>query len=266
MTMVKSVFYACSAWVGRIDGETRCGFWAKNPIEINFDPVLLVPIDLSKTPAMARKGKIEWDEIQVDDGPDGNGGGGLTSIGPWFPDGKTTGVVYLEKQYWGRLRGDIRPPFPPPGFSAKDYEFMTEVYKDGARANRRYIGLHAKILEESGTTAKIGILLTCPPPNQQSKSPSEHKFDLSSLDFDVHVSQGGLTEIGVGPGKPKEGALFMDVGRAMKLGIIALKMPPACGVTIPASSRPVAHRRARVPGPKNEPTRKNGLRRSGKTG
>lgn len=265
--MVKSVFYACSAWVGRIDGETRCGFWAKNPIEINFDPVLLVPVDLSKTPAMARKGKIEWDEIQVDDGPDGNGGGGLTSIGPWFPDGKTTGVIYLEKQYWGRLRSDIRPPFPPPGFSAKEYEFMTVVYKDGARAGKRYVGLQAKILEESGTTARVGILLTCPPPrtnqNPPPKNPSEHKFDLSSLDFDAHVSQGGLTEIGTGAGKPKQGALFMEVSRAMKLGIIALKMPPACGVSLPASRAPT-HRRARGAVGKGEP--QNGLRRSGKTG
>ena len=63
MTIEKAIFYGFGAWVGRIDGETRCGFWTRHPAEVNFDPILLIPVDLSKTPSAAQKGKIDWDEI-----------------------------------------------------------------------------------------------------------------------------------------------------------------------------------------------------------
>ncbi len=99
MTIERVVFFGFSAWVGRIDSETRCGFWTSHPAEVNFDPVLLVPVDLSKTPSAARKGRIDWDEIQVDDFKDDSHESGETTIGPWFPDGETTGLIFLEKAY-----------------------------------------------------------------------------------------------------------------------------------------------------------------------
>ena len=79
---VKSIFCACSAWVGRIDSETRCRCWSTHPAEINFDPALLTPVDLSRTPQCAREGRIDWDEIQVDDLGEKNDENGVTTIGP----------------------------------------------------------------------------------------------------------------------------------------------------------------------------------------
>lgn len=225
--MVKTVFYACSAWVGRIDGETRCRFWSQNPLEHDFDQKTLVSVDLSMTPAGAREGAHDWAKIQIDDHAASNGSGGLTTIGPWFPDGRTTGAVYIAEPYWKSLKAPVRPAFPPPGFKAPAYEFMTVVYKDGPRAGRRYIGMHARILEERGSKVSVEFLFTCAP--RVNKAAPSYKLDLASLEVEPHVSEGGLTEIGVGDRK-KDGALFLDFKRAKALGVVALKLPASCGI------------------------------------
>ena len=233
-TTVKSIFYACGAWVGRIDSETRCRFWSKHPSEINFDPVLQVPLDLGRTPEAARDGRIDWDQVQVDDLRDASEDTGVTTLGPWFPDGKMTGAAYLETTYWQRLRSDIRPVFPPPGFPARDYEFMTVVYRHAsgnARAGRRYHGYHAKILREGpGTTAFLSI--SQPGRSKASDPPLERTLDLGSLDCDAHVDESGLTEIGLGKGKRKEGALFIHLPRARRIGLFDVKVPAGSGINV----------------------------------
>jgi len=234
MTTVKSIFYACSAWVGRIDSETRCRFWSTHPAEINFDPVLQVPIDLARSPSSAREGRIEWDEIQLDDLRDANVDSGVTTVGPWFPDGKTSGAVYLAKPYWERLRSDIRPAFPPPGYPARDYEFMTVVYRHAsgnARAGRRYHGYHAKILQEGpGTNAFVSIYQ--PGRSKASDAPLDRTLDLASLDVDAHVDDSGLTEIAIGKGKRKEGALYIHLPRARTIGLFDAKFPSGTGINV----------------------------------
>jgi len=161
MTIEKAIFYGFGAWVGRIDGETRCGFWPKHPAEVNFDPILLIPVDLSKTPTAAKKGKIDWDEIQVDDFKDGTPSGGVTTIGPMFPDGATTGVVYLEKSYYERLRPEIRPPIKPqasPQDNCGNNRLTAVVYGEAAgnpRAGLRYHAFLARIVSERKTSALV---------------------------------------------------------------------------------------------------------------
>ncbi len=231
---VKSIFCACSAWVGRIDSETRCRFWSTHPAEINYDPALLTPVDLSRTPQCAREGRIDWDEIQVDDLGEKNDENGVTTIGPWFPDGRTSGGVYLAKSYRARLREQIRPEFPPPGFPARDYEFMTVVYKHGtgnARAGNRYHGYHAKILKEGpGNTAYLAIYQ--PGRSKANDPPLDRTLDLGSLDCDAHTEEGGLTEIAVGKGKRKEGALFIKLPRAKGIGLFGVKLPAGTGINV----------------------------------
>jgi hypothetical protein len=231
---VKSIFYRCGAWVGRIDSETRCRFWWRHPTEINFDPVLLVPVDLSKTPEAAREGRIDWDQIQVDDLTDHSDESGVTTLGPWFPDGKMTGAVYLEKTYRERLRDEIRPVFPPPGYPAREYEFMTVVYRHATgnpRAGVRYHGYHARILKEGpGTNAFIAIHQ--PGRSKASEPPIERTLDLASLHVDTHTDEGGLTEIAHGRGKRKEGAVFIDLVHAKAIGLLTGKDPLASGINV----------------------------------
>jgi hypothetical protein len=240
MTTVKSIFYACGAWVGRVDSETRCRFWSRHPTEINFDPVLMVPLDLSRTPSSSREGRIDWDEIQVDDLRDTNDDSGVTTLGPWFPDGKTTGAAYLEKKYWERLRSDIRPVFPPPGFPARDYEFMTVVYRHASgnpRAGRRYHGYHAKILRD-GPGTNVFVAIHQPGRSKASDPPLERTLDLASLDCDTHVDESGLTEIALGKGKRREGALFIYLPRARSIGLLDHKLPSGTGINVLAYQGP----------------------------
>lgn len=226
--MVKTVFYACSAWVGRIDGTTRCRFWSQNPLDHDFDQKTLVSVDLSMTPTRARQGAHDWSKIQIDDPALDNGSGGLTTIGPWFPDGRTTGAVYLAEPFWKSLRAPVRPAFPPPGFKAPAYEFMTVLYKDGPRASRRYVGMQARILEERGSKVSVEFLFTTCPRRVRKAAPS-YQLDLASLDVEPHVSEVGMTAIGVGD-REKTGALFLDFKRAKALGVVALKLPASCGL------------------------------------
>ena len=243
MTIEKAIFYGFGAWVGRIDGETRCGFWPKHPAEVNFDPILLIPVDLSKTPTAAKKGKIDWDEIQVDDFKDGTPSGGVTTIGPMFPDGATTGVVYLEKSYYERLRPEIRPPIKPqasPQDNCGNNRLTAVVYGEAAgnpRAGLRYHAFLARIVSERKTSALVAVRNLLPATS--TDPPLEHSFDLASAECDAHLSSGGLTEIGIGPGKPKNGLLFVELGRARALGIEPLKAPIQCGMSFPPRpSRP----------------------------
>lgn len=263
MTTGKAVFYASSAWVGRIDSETRCRFWWKHPSEIHYDHALLVPVDLAKTPASAREGRIDWDEIQVDDIRDETDEGGVTTIGPWFPDGKATGAVYLEKTYWDRLRAEHRPAFPPPGYAARDYEFKTVVYKAGTenpRAGIRYHGYHAKIISERGPSALVAVYTAGN--SKGGENPAEHTFNLESIDCDAHVSAGGMTEIAVGEGKKKEGAFFIKLVLARRLGIRESKKPASqlSGESFP-SPRGLLRRKGLAEDPAIAPGREVRLRR-----
>lgn len=234
-TMARTVFHGCSAWVGRIDSESRCRFWTTNPLENNFDPILLVPVDLSKSTSAAQQGKIDWDEVQVDDyyGAPKNPNG-PTTIGPSFPDGATTGFVFLAESYLTKLRSEIRPTVPPPGSAAQKHEFMTAVYQTGARAGRRYAGTHVKVHATQGSTAEVEFLLHCPTPKLNGR----HKLDLASLDVDEHIAKGGLTEIDIrknasGGFMRDQGSLFVDFKMGVASGIVSFKVPLACGTSLP---------------------------------
>jgi hypothetical protein len=210
---MRSVFLAIGAFLGRIDGETRCAFWAEEPVDHGFDPERLIPLDLGLTPSAAAANEIPWDAVQVDDcftGPSGTVGG--TTLGPRWPELRLEGAVYIERAAFQSIPEQIRPAFPPQGMSGRACEYMSTVYwpqADDPRAGKRYAGHYAEILEERGSLARVAVY----PPGSSERphaKPLTMWIDLSSAE---HCDAGpdSLTEIGTGAA-PKRGALFLISG------------------------------------------------------
>jgi hypothetical protein len=55
---MRCVFVGTGAFLGRVDGETRCAFWCDEPSDHDFDPARLISIDLARTPSAAAAGEI----------------------------------------------------------------------------------------------------------------------------------------------------------------------------------------------------------------
>ena len=118
VAVTRLVFHAMAGFLGRVDSETRCGFWAEEPADHGFDPGRLITVDLARTPAAAAAKQIGWQEVQVDDcftGPNGVVSG--TTLGPRWPELRLAGVVYLEQDFMASLPAAVRPACPPPGGS-----------------------------------------------------------------------------------------------------------------------------------------------------
>jgi hypothetical protein len=52
---MRCIFVGTGGFLGRIDGETRCAFWADEPVDHGFDPERLITIDLARTPSNEAK-------------------------------------------------------------------------------------------------------------------------------------------------------------------------------------------------------------------
>lgn len=227
---MRTLFRGFGAFVGRVDSEERCAFWWQHPQDVNFDPILLVPVDLSRTPAAAAAGTIDWEEVQVDDHAS-HAAGGRTSIGPLWPSNAMAGAVYLADPYWRRLRDEIRPVVLPGGAAAdaREYEFHTVVYWGvNGRTAARYYGFHGEIQSETGATAEVALYdagrSKIDPPRFVKTIP------LGALDqVDKHVDDGGLTEIGLGTARAKSGAIYLDSRVASSFALTYPKLPRALG-------------------------------------
>lgn len=211
---MRCVFVGIGGFLGRIDGETRCAFWAEEPVDHDFDPKRLITVDLARTPAAAAAGEISWDEVQVDDcftGPNGAVGG--TTLGPRWPELQLEGVVYLERGLLEALPAAIRPACPPVGLTGRLCEYMTTVYwphLDDPRAGKRYAGHYAEVLEERGTLARVSVY----PPGSSERPHARSMTMWIDLASPEHCDAGSdsLTEIGTGDA-PKRGALFLIAGQ-----------------------------------------------------
>ena len=205
--------FGVSACLGRIEGPTRCAFWADDPTEHGFDPKRLITIDLARNPSAAIAGEIPWDAVECDDSFNGPGGNVIgTTLGASWPELQMIAAVCMEESYWRRLPDEIRPEHPPMGVNAYAHEFTTVLYwpntKD-ARAGRRYCGHHATILEERGGLARVAVY----PPGSGKKEgarPAVMWIDLASIE-QCDAGPNSLTTIATGDG-PKAGALFLILG------------------------------------------------------
>ena len=211
---IRTVFTVAGAFLGRIDGETRCAFWADDPSLHDFDPARLIAIDLARTPSAAAAGLIAWADVEVDDAYSALGGGlGGTTLGAAWPELQTSGVVYLSAALRARLPDAVRPPCPPDGGAGHAHEFTSVVYHPGTtdpRAGRRYRGHHAELLEEQGRLARVAIY-PAGSSTSETVTPQRTWIDLSDPE-QCDAGPDALTAIGVGEA-PKQGALFLIAGR-----------------------------------------------------
>jgi hypothetical protein len=210
---MRSIFLGVGAFLGRIDSETCCAFWADEPVDHGFDPARLITVDLSRAPSAVIAGHIPWDAIEVDDcfsGPNGSLFG--TTLGPRWPELQLMGLVYLEESFWKRLPDAIRPPCPPTGVSGRPHEYRSALYWPDTRdprAGNRYMGHHAEVLSEQDSLARVAVY---PPGTSElhHARPTTMWIDLSAPD-QCDAGSDSLTTIGVGPG-PKQGALYLLCG------------------------------------------------------
>jgi hypothetical protein len=216
---MRTVFLSTSAYLGRVESETRIAFWAVDPSEHGFDPSRLITVDLSRTPNGAAAGDISWDAVEVDDCFTGPGGELVgTTLGPRWPELQLGGAVLLEREFANRLPREMRPACPPTRMNGRAHEYTSVVYwphVDDPRAGNRYTGHHAEIVEERGSLARV-VVFSPGTSDRASARPLSMWIDLASpsqCDAGVHA----LTAIGVGDA-PKQGALFLISGRLVPVG------------------------------------------------
>jgi hypothetical protein len=226
---MRCVFVGTPAYLGRVDGPTRCAFWAEAPQGHDFDPARLIEVDLACTPSAAEAKEIGWDEVQVDDC--------FTPLaGPAGPELRLTGGVYLERDLVAALPAAKRPTCPPRGMVGYEYEYLTTVYwpdEDDPRAGRRYAGHYAEIVNERGPLARVAVY----PPRRSAGAavmPVAMWMDLTSPE-QCDAGPYSLTAIGVGDA-PKRGALFLATGLLSAPSTLDFRWGP--GHMVPAPKPP----------------------------
>jgi hypothetical protein len=228
--MTRTVFYGFGATVGAITGPTSVGWWHDDPVTLNWAHGTLIPIDLGKNPQAHRSGKIKVHEIEADD-YHGYTFGGLSRLGPMWPGGVMSGILWVESNYWARLgpKG-IQPPRLLPHMQCHDYEMCTVLYWEGPLAHRRFQGLHAEIHSVQGTNALTTIWQA-----GTSKIPGHNPLGTYWLDLAqvAHPIEHGFTTIGVGPNEPKSGALFLDLAQRRIIPFSCPKVPKWLGGVVP---------------------------------
>jgi hypothetical protein len=215
--MTRSLFYCFGGTVGSMTGRTTCGFWPDEPDLLQWDPAKLVPVDLGKNPEAVRQGLIKPPEVQCDDYAGYNLGGG-TQIGPMWPTGRINGAIWLEEVYYRSL-GIVQPPWPVPGSQGRPYELQSVLYWDGPYAGRRFNGIYGELLpQQQGTRTLVALW-----ERGGSLVPGKQRFGTFWLDLaqDVLPISSTLTEVGLGAGEPKAGALFID---SKVMGAMAVPM------------------------------------------
>ena len=225
----RSIFYGLPAYVGTMTGQTQCGFWPVDPATIDWNPALLISVNIAKNPQAVRNGLIGVSAIEADDYITNPTYPGMTSIGPMFPDGTTVGACYYQSAHYDALPPLIRPPRVPVGMLCHDYELETVWYWDGTLANRRFHGFYAQIVAEKGTQAQCSIY-----PAGKGLVPNQQPAGTWWLNLPTvaHPLETGFTTIWTGTGNPKIGALFLDHPTVMHLALDKPKLPPTQGADL----------------------------------
>jgi hypothetical protein len=220
----RSVFYGFGAYVGQVTGPTSCKWWAEDPNTLKppFDPATAVEVNLNYNPRSYLQKKIALAAIQVDNPPVY---GGLTKIGPTWPNGLYVNSCWLESGFYNRLAN--RPPRLASYDECREYELTTVIYWEGPLANRRFWGHYVEIEDERAGT-NYALVSIWP----QGKSLAPNQGPVRSVWMDLsnqHPIEAGFTEVGVGA-HPKQGALFLDQSTVTSLSLTYTKRPPLSGL------------------------------------
>lgn len=219
---MRDVYIGTGAYLGRVTSETQCAFWPADPRDFEFDPAKLVEVDLARTNEALATGQITG-PIHVE--------AIKTTLGPRWPRGpQFVGRVYLHEAYFSALPAGVRPPNPPTGTSARDYEFWLIVYRPGTadpRAGRRYQGLHAEVVGRVGSRLELDVL----EPGRSLAFDAERKrvvIDVASLDACDPPSV-SMPAIGTDPAVVA-GPIFLAEGRAFEIFRSSPKLPAYMGI------------------------------------
>ncbi len=217
--MSRTTFFGFGAYVGSLQGLTRCAWWDDDPVGVyNFAQAALVPVDLAKNLSAARTGTISYADVQCDDHRQD---GGLTTIGPMFPTGAVIGMCWLTEPYYMTLAN--RPPRQPASApnDAYDYEVTSYQYAGGEQGDRRFYGFHAKIVAVNGALSSVEIWDA-----GTGKIPGRAPAGTWWLDLAAVAlpATGGTTTALNTPG-----ALFLDAATAKSLQLLGPKRPPDFG-------------------------------------
>ena len=225
MPPIKSVFYGFGAWVGSYTGPTSCEWWPRDPSTMlpPYDASKLIKSDLSKNVNAVITGGLPIGQLQVDNPPVS---GGQTKIGSTFPNGSMNNSCWLEKNVYDALGPGVKPPRVGYGMQCFDYELTTVYYWNGINANRRFWGYYVQIDSENGNNALVSVW-----PPGRSQEPGVRPVGAWWLDLPAVADDpvNGFSQVWVGAGRPKQGALFIDAPTASASGMGSPKLPPASG-------------------------------------
>ncbi len=224
---MKTIFVGFGAYVGRIINRTTCEVWTDDPTENDFAADSLIRVDLGKNVNAAMSGAIDWSEVEVEDHVNS---GGMTSIGPVWPEGESIGALYLAEPLLERL--PVRPRLPE--MDGAPYELQSVVYHAGTtdpRAGRRYRGFHAKVLQRRATRALVHIYQAG---SSRSMPPITRQWlDLGSVEV-CDVGPSSLSAIV----SADEGAVFLEWNLVTGWSSGGLRNRPRWSDGRPASSAP----------------------------
>lgn len=209
---MRTVFHLFGAYVGRLEGITRVGWWNGDPTASGFAASSLMTCDLSKTPSAARQGTITPQDIQCDDY---RSEGGLNGIGPRFPGGQMIGSMWATETYLATVGS---PAFATAG--TYDYELTMTMYWNGELGDRTFNGFHARIV--GAPQGPLSLVEIWSGGTAQSGAAPAGRWWLDI----AAVSDPNYTTIS--PASPT-GALFLDRQTARQLPLAWPKKPPSLG-------------------------------------
>ena len=221
--MSKVTFHGLPAWVGAIHGSTVCEWWSSDPAKSNWDRSLLNTIDLAMTPSAALAGRIQVAQVEVDDGVRA---GGFTTIGPMWPGGAMLGSCWVSDHYLTKLGGKLTTAARGASFPGYDYEWTAVQYFDGEQQNRRFHGVHGRVLQTQGALSLVELW-----------HPGSGATPMPAGRWWIDLAAGAdPTAPALAPNQP--GALFLDPITIGHTTLIDPKIPPFRGGAALPATRP----------------------------